>query len=46
MLHAKHRRVKRSRPPRFPATGTTIGLERIIDVMQELGMLQTSASGT
>jgi len=30
----------------IPATGTTIGLERIIDVMQELGMLQTAASST
>lgn len=30
----------------IPATGTTIGLERIIDVMQELGMLKTAASGT
>jgi histidyl-tRNA synthetase len=30
----------------IPATGTTIGLERIIDVMQELGMLKTAPSST
>jgi histidyl-tRNA synthetase len=29
-----------------PATGTTIGLERIIDVMQEFGMLPAGVGGT